>query len=140
MVTVSPLCQLSLVSLILPSLPPLPPKVTCYDWDSDGSHDLIGHFETTLAEMESIGLVSCPGEVGIVVMGGRGFPSLQGGTWECINPEKKKKKKYKNSGTVKLLSFEVSLGGKLLNGCQGTPDTIPCVRKLTFNVCDSFGT
>ncbi len=27
-------------------------QVTCYDWDSDGSHDLIGTFETNLAELE----------------------------------------------------------------------------------------
>ena len=26
-------------------------QVTCYDWDSDGSHDLIGHFTTTLGEI-----------------------------------------------------------------------------------------
>ena len=25
--------------------------VTCYDWDSDGSHDLIGQFVTSLAEI-----------------------------------------------------------------------------------------
>lgn len=28
-----------------------PLQVTCYDWDSDGSHDLIGHFTTTLGEI-----------------------------------------------------------------------------------------
>ena len=26
--------------------------MTCYDWDSDGSHDLIGSFDTNLAELE----------------------------------------------------------------------------------------
>ena len=31
--------------------------------------------------------------------------------WDCINPEKqKKKKKYKNSGVVKLLSSKVRCG------------------------------
>lgn len=36
------------------------------------------------------------------------FLCVQERRWDCINPEKKrKKKKYKNSGTVKLLSFEV---------------------------------
>ena len=25
-------------------------QVRCYDWDSDGSHDFIGEFPTTLAE------------------------------------------------------------------------------------------
>jgi len=29
----------------------VPPQVTCYDWDADGSHDLIGHFTTSLGEM-----------------------------------------------------------------------------------------
>ena len=28
-------------------------QVTCYDWDSDGSHDLIGQFTTSLAELSS---------------------------------------------------------------------------------------
>lgn len=26
-------------------------KVICYDWDADGSHDLIGEFFTSLAEL-----------------------------------------------------------------------------------------
>jgi len=26
-------------------------QVCCYDWDVDGSHDLIGEFTTTLAEL-----------------------------------------------------------------------------------------
>lgn len=26
-------------------------QVRCYDWDSDGSHDLIGEFHTTLGEL-----------------------------------------------------------------------------------------
>ena len=30
---------------------PVPLQVTCYDWDSDGSHDLIGHFTTSLGEI-----------------------------------------------------------------------------------------
>ena len=27
-------------------------KVECFDWNSNGSHDLIGEFFTTLAELE----------------------------------------------------------------------------------------
>ena len=27
-------------------------QVECYDWNSNGSHDLIGEFTTTLAELE----------------------------------------------------------------------------------------
>lgn len=76
-------------------------KVTCYDWDSDGSHDLIGEFETTLADLES----------------------RTQSSWDCINQKKKeKKKKYKNSGIVKLLSLQVtklySFLDYVMGGCQ----------------------
>lgn len=79
-------------------------KVTCYDWDSDGSHDLIGHFETTLAELQT--------------NDGNGQ-----GMWDCINPHKQqKKKKYKNSGTVKILSVKFtklySFLDYIMGGCQ----------------------
>ena len=58
-------------------------QVTCFDWDADGGHDVIGQFSTSLAEL---------------VSAHSSHSKLQ---WECINPEKaKKKKKYKNSGTV----------------------------------------
>ena len=58
-------------------------QVICYDWDSDGSHDTIGEFMTSLAELTAA------------------HSSRKKLDWECINNEKKKKKKkYKNSGTV----------------------------------------
>ena len=58
-------------------------QVICYDWDSDGSHDTIGEFMTSLAELTAA------------------HSSRKKLEWECINNEKKKKKKkYKNSGTV----------------------------------------
>ena len=58
-------------------------QVICYDWDSDGSHDTIGEFATSLAELTAA------------------HGSGKKLEWECINNEKKrKKKKYKNSGTV----------------------------------------
>ena len=57
--------------------------MTCFDWDADGSHDMIGEFSTSLAELTAA------------------HSSHKKLEWECINPEKaKKKKKYKNSGTV----------------------------------------
>ena len=62
------------------------PQVTCFDWDSDGSHDLIGEFTTSLAEMSGGSVKS----------------------WPCINSKKLKKKKYKNSGTVRLERITVS--------------------------------
>ena len=33
-------------------------QVRCYDWDSDGSHDLIGEFYTTLGELTHAGTTS----------------------------------------------------------------------------------
>ena len=58
-------------------------QVICYDWDSDGSHDTVGEFMTSLAELTAA------------------HSSRKKLEWECINNEKKKKKKkYKNSGTV----------------------------------------
>ena len=64
-------------------------QVTCYDWDSDGSHDLIGVFTTSLAEMTTAG-------------GGKM-------SWPCINPKKTHKKKYKDSGTVTMDIIKVSV-------------------------------
>ncbi len=60
--------------------------MTCYDWDSDGSHDLIGVFTTSLAELNGGSVKS----------------------WPCINAKKLSKRKYTNSGTVKLESITVS--------------------------------
>jgi Ca2+-dependent lipid-binding protein len=63
-------------------------RVRCYDWDEASSPDLIGEFFTTMAEMGQ---------------------AAEGKTleWEAINPEKKRKKKnYKNSGTISLHSFK----------------------------------
>lgn len=55
--------------------PSTPIQVRCSDYDSDGSHDLIGTFHTTLAQLQAV-----PAE------------------FECIHPEKQQKKKsYKNS-------------------------------------------
>ena len=64
-------------------------QVTCYDWDSDGSHDLIGEFMTNLTEITEA------------------YQSGKKIQWDCINPAKKKKKKYKNSGTIYLNGIKV---------------------------------
>ena len=75
-------------------------KVTCYDWDKDGSHDLIGEFTTTLGELLSEKLM----------------------TWDLINPQKVSKRKYKNSGTISISSIKVfekySFLDFILGGCQ----------------------
>jgi hypothetical protein len=79
-------------------------KVTCYDWDNDGSHDLIGVFTTSLSEL---------------MEGQRKGTKL---AWECINPKKQSKKKYKNSGTVNLDFVKVvrahSFLDYVMGGCQ----------------------
>eukprot|EP00057_Strongylocentrotus_purpuratus_P002542 XP_003724722.1 PREDICTED: copine-8 [Strongylocentrotus purpuratus] len=72
-------------------------KVECYDWDSDGSHDLIGEFKTNMRELSS----------------GRG-------TFDVINPKKaKKKKSYKNSGTIELLSCAIQKRASFLDFITG---------------------
>uniref|UniRef100_A0A8C6M2D1 Copine-3 n=1 Tax=Nothobranchius furzeri TaxID=105023 RepID=A0A8C6M2D1_NOTFU len=66
-----------------------PLKVDCSDYDSDGSHDLIGSFTTKVSE----------------------FLKAAGGSsveFDCVHPEKLKKKKgYKNSGVVYVKSCKV---------------------------------
>lgn len=62
-------------------------KFECFDWDSDGGHDFIGEFTTNLRELS------------------RGPCSSN--LYPVINPKKRaKKKKYKDSGEVALLSFK----------------------------------
>ncbi|XP_015736773.1 copine-1 isoform X2 [Coturnix japonica] len=79
-------------------------KVKCSDHDSDGSHDLIGVFETNLTQLQKA-LDGCPVE------------------FECINPEKKQKKKsYKNSGVISIKSCKIETDYSFLDyvmgGCQ----------------------
>ncbi|XP_078396816.1 copine-3-like [Cetorhinus maximus] len=80
-----------------------PVKVECYDYDNDGSHDLIGTFETNVAKFQEA--------------------SQNATEFECINPKKKQKKKnYKNSGTVIVKSCQVvkeySFLDYIMGGCQ----------------------
>uniref|UniRef100_A0AAX7V3K3 Copine-3 n=1 Tax=Astatotilapia calliptera TaxID=8154 RepID=A0AAX7V3K3_ASTCA len=80
-----------------------PIKVECYDYDNDGSHDLIGVFETTMKRLQEASHTS-PAE------------------FECINSKKKQKKKsYKNSGVVIYL-FQVvkeyTFLDYIMGGCQ----------------------
>uniref|UniRef100_A0AAR2KUL5 Copine-3 n=1 Tax=Pygocentrus nattereri TaxID=42514 RepID=A0AAR2KUL5_PYGNA len=67
-----------------------PIKVHCSDYDNDGSHDLIGVFQTNVSEL----LKADSGSV----------------EFECIHPEKQKKKKsYKNSGVVRIKYCKVCI-------------------------------
>lgn len=61
--------------------------IEVYDWDSNGSHDFIGSFHTTLREM------------GASMVERKEFP--------LINSKRLSKKGYKNSGMVKVKSFKV---------------------------------
>ncbi|KAM4711731.1 copine-8 isoform 2-T2 [Anableps anableps] len=75
-------------------------KVEVYDWDRDGSHDYIGEFSTSYREL-SIG-------------------QSHFNVYEVVNPKKKgKKKNYKNSGTVTLLSFLVDVEVTFLDYIKG---------------------
>ncbi|XP_004080980.1 copine-3 [Oryzias latipes] len=81
-----------------------PIKVECYDYDSDGSHDLIGTFETTMKRLQEASRTS-PAE------------------FECINSKKKQKKKgYKNSGIVSVKVCQVvkeyTFLDYVMGGCQ----------------------
>ncbi|XP_075016902.1 copine-2 isoform X3 [Calonectris borealis] len=81
-----------------------PIKVMCYDYDSDGGHDFIGEFQTSVARMCEAQDAS-PLEL------------------ECINPKKQKKKKnYKNSGIIIVKSCKItrdfSFLDYILGGCQ----------------------
>uniref|UniRef100_A0A8C3ASI1 Copine-3 n=1 Tax=Cyclopterus lumpus TaxID=8103 RepID=A0A8C3ASI1_CYCLU len=81
-----------------------PLKVDCSDYDSDGTHDLIGSFTTTVSELQKAGSspVSSP----------------------TIKPfdKQKKKKSYKNSGVVSLKSCKLltqhSFLDYVMGGCQ----------------------
>ncbi|XP_067402962.1 copine-1 isoform X1 [Emydura macquarii macquarii] len=81
-----------------------PIKVHCTDYDSDGSHDIIGSFETNLSQLQKAG----------------GSSLVE---FECIHPGKKQKKKsYKNSGIVRIKSCKIETDYSFLDyvmgGCQ----------------------
>uniref|UniRef100_A0A8C5DYU9 Copine-1-like n=1 Tax=Gouania willdenowi TaxID=441366 RepID=A0A8C5DYU9_GOUWI len=79
-------------------------KVSCSDYDSDGTHDLIGTFTTKVSELQKAA---------------HGAPV----EFDCINPDKQKKKKsYKNSGVVSVKSCKMethfSFLDYVMGGCQ----------------------
>uniref|UniRef100_A0A673GS89 Copine-3 n=1 Tax=Sinocyclocheilus rhinocerous TaxID=307959 RepID=A0A673GS89_9TELE len=76
-----------------------PIKVHCSDYDSDGSHDLIGVFQTNVSDLQ------------------------KAVEFDCIHPEKQKKKKsYKNSGVIRIkdckLEAQYSFLDYVMGGCQ----------------------
>ncbi|XP_040287811.1 copine-3 [Bufo bufo] len=81
-----------------------PIRVECYDYDSNGSHDLIGIFQTTMSTLKEASR-SMPVE------------------FDCINEKKKQKKKsYRNSGVVSVkhcqITVEYTFLDYVMGGCQ----------------------
>ncbi|XP_030612092.1 copine-3-like [Archocentrus centrarchus] len=80
-----------------------PIKVDCYDHHVSGSHDLIGSFKATLAEMQTGKHIS-PAE------------------FECVNLKKLKKKNYKNSGVICIRQCQIlkeyTFLDYIMGGCQ----------------------
>ncbi|XP_071534186.1 copine-8-like isoform X2 [Panulirus ornatus] len=75
-------------------------KIECYDWDSDGGHDLIGECYTNLQR-----LLEGPGTTN---------------TYELINPKKKaKKSSYKDSGKLTLHSITSHVEPSFLDYIRG---------------------
>lgn len=88
-------------------------RVSCYDWNSDGSRDFIGEFTTNLRE-----LTRGPGT---------------NNEYDLMNQQKKAKKKgkYKNSGLVILTSCRVETENTFL-------DYITAGTEMAFTVAVDF--
>ncbi|KAM5156591.1 copine-3-like [Mantella aurantiaca] len=81
-----------------------PIRVECYDYDNDGSHDLIGIFQTNMSKLKEASR-SMPVE------------------FDCINEKKRQKKKnYRNSGVVSVkhcqITVEYTFLDYIMGGCQ----------------------
>ncbi|XP_070708665.1 copine-3-like isoform X2 [Pempheris klunzingeri] len=79
-------------------------KVDCYDYNSSGSHDFIGCFETTLAQIQQAS-------------------QAYAAEFQCINNKKLQKKKgYKNSGVIIIkkckIVKEYTFLDYIMGGCQ----------------------
>jgi len=87
-------------------------QVECVDWNKDGSCDLIGSFSTTVRELSQ-----GPGPIN---------------SYECINPSKKaKKKSYKHSGTVELMSSKIEKMYTFVDYIKGGTE-IQCTIAIDF--------
>ncbi|KAJ6234835.1 copine [Anaeramoeba flamelloides] len=75
-------------------------KIECLDWNKNGKFDLIGACELTLQEIQD----------------------SKSKTFDLINPKKKKKRKYKNSGKIKfsemLIEEQPTFLSYIHGGCE----------------------
>ncbi|RXG67368.1 Synaptotagmin-3 [Armadillidium vulgare] len=76
-----------------------PIKFECFDWDADGSHDLIGEFQTNLKALKE----------------GSGSQNV----YTFINPKKQKKSGYKGSGKFILNNCSVHVEPTFLEYIKG---------------------
>ncbi|KAF3703377.1 Copine-3 [Channa argus] len=79
-------------------------KIDCYDYNSSGSHSLIGSFQTTLSQIQQ-------------------ESQSYAAEFPCINSEKKQKKKgYKNSGIIIIKQCKIvkdyTFLDYIMGGCQ----------------------
>ncbi|XP_067433858.1 copine-3-like isoform X2 [Thunnus thynnus] len=79
-------------------------KIDCYDYNSSGSHNFIGSFQTTLSQIQQAS-------------------QTYAAEFECINSKKQQKKKgYKNSGVIIIKKCktvkEYTFLDYIIGGCQ----------------------
>ncbi|XP_014674843.1 PREDICTED: copine-8-like [Priapulus caudatus] len=75
-------------------------KIECWDWNSSGSHDYIGECLVTLRELSK--------------------GSSASNVFDCVNSAKQKKKKgYKNSGTIELMQCTIVQAYSFLDFVKG---------------------
>ena len=75
-------------------------RIEVYDWDFDGGHDFIGFCNTSLEELSQ----------------GEEFQIMQ---FDLINPKKKDKKGYKNSGQIVVKSVKIVQDSTFLDYVRG---------------------
>ncbi|KAG9328874.1 hypothetical protein JZ751_010065, partial [Albula glossodonta] len=89
--------------------------VECYDYDNDGSHDLIGIFETNMTRLQEAK---------------HGAPA----EFDCVNSKKKQKKKnYKNSGVISVKLCQVGVDFTGSNGDPRSPDSLHYISPQGVN-------
>ena len=75
-------------------------RIEVYDWDFDGGHDFIGSCNTSLEELSQ----------------GEEYQIMQ---LDLINPKKKDKKGYKNSGQIVVKSVKIVQDSTFLDYVRG---------------------